>query len=104
MQALYFIPPVRAAFLSIKLDPDREFSLVDELALLFRMLAAPGSKICQASNMLRALRQSREAVALGLVEGHSQKHDTISIDIEARCCTPSPIFQYLPLLGGNVRH
>eukprot|EP00884_Botryococcus_braunii_P016717 jgi/Botrbrau1/3729/Bobra.0363s0014.1 len=82
IQALYFIPPVRAAFLSIRLDSQREFSLVDELALLFRMLAAPGSKICQASNMLRALRQSREAVALGLVEGHAQKHDLISIDIE----------------------
>jgi Ubiquitin carboxyl-terminal hydrolase len=83
VQALYFIPPVRAAFLSIRLDPQREFSLVDELALLFRMLAAPGSKICQASNMLRALRQSREAAALGLVEGNEQRHDAIAIDIEA---------------------
>jgi hypothetical protein len=43
---MYFIPPVRAAFLSIQPDPDREFSLVDEMALLFRMLAAAGGQVC----------------------------------------------------------
>ena len=33
------------------------------------MLAAAGGTPCQASNLLRALKQNREAAALGLLEG-----------------------------------
>jgi PAB-dependent poly(A)-specific ribonuclease subunit 2 len=40
-----------------------------ELMFLFRMLAAAGGTPCQASNLLRALKQNREAAALGLLDG-----------------------------------
>ena len=54
-------------------DASLEFSLLDELSLLFRMLACESGHACQATNLLRALRQSREATGLGLLEGHAQK-------------------------------
>lgn len=73
MQVLYFMPQIRAYFLEAVPDASKEFSLSDELALLFRMLASESGHACQATNLLRALRQSREATALGLLEGHAQK-------------------------------
>ena len=70
---LYFIPQLRAYFLSTVPDANLEFSLLDELALCFRMLASESGHACQATNLLKALRQSREATGLGLLEGHAQK-------------------------------
>lgn len=80
---LFFVPELRAALLSVAPDPNEEFSLLDEASLLFRMLAAGGPAACQASNLLRALRQSRGAAALGLLESHAQRSG-VSSDIEAR--------------------
>ena len=80
---LYFIPGMRASLLATMPDPEREFSLLDELALLFRMLASESGHACQATNLLRALRQSREATGLGLLEGHAQK-GAHGADIEVR--------------------
>lgn len=70
---LYFIPTLRAFLLGSVPDASLEFSLLDELALLARMLASESGHACQATNLFRALRQSREATGLGLLEGHAQK-------------------------------
>ena len=72
MQVLYFIPPLRAAFLAAVPDPSAPYSLADELGLLFRMLRT-GGPACRAANLLRALRQNRQAAALGLLETHKQR-------------------------------
>lgn len=46
-----------------------------ELLFLFKMLlSAVGGQPCQALNLLRALRQNREAAALGLLEGTIGSH------------------------------
>lgn len=82
-QVLFFVPELRAALLGVVPDPDEEFSLLDEAALLFRMLAAGGPVACQATNLLRALRQNRGAAALGLLESHAQRSG-VNSDIEAR--------------------
>ncbi|KAK9865738.1 hypothetical protein WJX84_006968 [Apatococcus fuscideae] len=72
LQVLYFMPAFREAMLAHVPSADKEFSLTGELALLFRMLHSAQSEACQAANLLRALRQSRDARALGLVEGQLQ--------------------------------
>jgi hypothetical protein len=92
---LYFIPELRSAMLAVRPEPGEEFSLLDEVTLLFRMLLAGGPAACQATNLLRALRQNKGAAALGLLETHSQRSGENS-DIEvSRCadcllswCTP----------------
>lgn len=67
---LYFTPAFRAAILQHKPEPALEFCLTCELLFLFKMLlSAAGGLPCQALNLLRALRQNREAAALGLLEG-----------------------------------
>ncbi|KAL0035726.1 hypothetical protein WJX77_000104 [Trebouxia sp. C0004] len=73
VQVLFFIPAVRKAMLSIIPEPDKEFSLSCEMSLLFRMLYTARGSVCQASNLFRALRQNKEAAALGLLEGHAQQ-------------------------------
>jgi len=77
MQVLYSIPAMRAYLLEHMPDQDREFSLTCEAAFLFRMLlSAPrysAGATCQAANLLRSLRQSREASVLGLLEGHKNE-------------------------------
>ena len=67
MQVLYFIPAVKVAVSGHVCL--REFCLTCELAFIMHMLDLAQGATCQASNLLRALRQLREAVALGLVEG-----------------------------------
>ena len=52
LQVLYFIPDLRAFFLGATPDASREFSLLDELALLFRMLASESGHACQVSSLL----------------------------------------------------
>ena len=81
MQVLYFIPGMRRIMLEVPPDPADEFSLLDETALLFRMLLAGGPEACQATNLLRALRQNKGAAALGLLETHEQRSGENS-DIE----------------------
>ena len=71
--ALFYVPPLASALAASPPDVGAEFSLLDECGALFRMLAAAPRGACQASNLLRALRASREAAALGLVEGHAQR-------------------------------
>ena len=66
LQTLYFIPELRAAVMS-RVSP-QEFSLSDELGFLFHMFTLSNGAVCQAQNLLRALRQIREASALGLLE------------------------------------
>lgn len=73
VQVLFFIPAVRKAMLSIIPEPEKEFSLSCEMSLLFRMLYTARGSVCQASNLFRALRQNKEAAALGLLEGHAQQ-------------------------------
>ena len=80
-QVLYFIPSMRKIMLEVPPDPAEEFSLLDETALLFRMLLAGGPEACQATNLLRALRQNKGAAALGLLETHEQRSGENS-DIE----------------------
>ena len=43
------MPELRAALLTVRPDPAEEFSLLDEAALLFRMLFAGGPAACQAT-------------------------------------------------------
>ncbi|CAL5225176.1 g7957 [Coccomyxa viridis] len=81
LQVLYFIPGMRRIMLEVPPDPADEFSLLDETALLFRMLLAGGPEACQATNLLRALRQNKGAAALGLLETHEQRSGENS-DIE----------------------
>jgi hypothetical protein len=70
LQVLYFTPAFRAGILQHKPEPSAEFCLSCELLFLFKMLlSAAGGLPCQALNLLRALRQNREAAALGLLEG-----------------------------------
>jgi hypothetical protein len=70
LQVLYFIPAFREAVLQHVPEPQLEFCLTCELLFLFKMLlSAVGGQPCQALNLLRALRQNREAAALGLLEG-----------------------------------
>ncbi|KAK9796711.1 hypothetical protein WJX73_008700 [Symbiochloris irregularis] len=84
LQVLYFIPAMRQALLTTIPDANTEFSLVDELALLVRMLSTARGGAVAASNVLRALRQSRQAAALGLLEGHAQaSHGNTDIEVEA---------------------
>lgn len=68
--------------LEVPPDASEEFSLLDETALLFRMLLAGGPEACQATNLLRALRQNKGAAALGLLETHEQRSGE-NTDIEA---------------------
>ena len=44
---MYFVPELRAALLAVAPDPGEEFSVLDEAALLFRMLLAGGPGACQ---------------------------------------------------------
>ena len=78
--------------LEVPPDPADEFSLLDETALLFRMLLAGGPEACQATNLLRALRQNKGAAALGLLETHEQRSGENS-DIEV--ITPQLYFRLL---------
>jgi hypothetical protein len=93
MQVLYFTPQLREAVLQVRPEPEEEFSLLDELTLLFRMLLAGGPVACLATNLLRALRQNRGAAALGLLETHSQRSGE-NTDIEvvplSKSCLDTP--------------
>ncbi|CAD7704572.1 unnamed protein product [Ostreobium quekettii] len=68
LQVLYFVPGLRNAVLQWRQNPDLEICLLDELSFLFRMLATDAPVPCLASNLLRALHHTREAVALGLLD------------------------------------
>lgn len=60
------------------------------MTLLFRMLLAGGPAACQATNLLRALRQNKGAAALGLLETHSQRSGE-NTDIEVRVAVINPL-------------
>ena len=47
MQVLYFLPAFREAMLAHVPSPEKEFSLMGEVALLFRMLFTAQSEACQ---------------------------------------------------------
>jgi PAB-dependent poly(A)-specific ribonuclease subunit 2 len=84
LQVLFFCRPMRDLAMTHTPDPDTEFSLMGELSLLFRMLATSGGIVCQAANLLRALRQSKEALALGLLEGVRGERGSTDIEVEAQ--------------------
>jgi len=84
LQVLFFCRPMRDLAMTHTPDPDIEFSLIGELSLLFRMLATSGGIVCQAANLLRALRQSKEALALGLLEGVRGERGSTDIEVEAQ--------------------
>ena len=86
--------------LEVPPDPADEFSLLDETALLFRMLLAGGPEACQATNLLRALRQNKGAAALGLLETHEQRSGENS-DIEVTLSTRGPSCAPLQLCSGG---
>lgn len=68
VQALYFQPDFRDNVLRHKANPDNEASLLDELRFLFQMLLESRGIPCQASNLLRVLRNLPEAATVGLLE------------------------------------
>eukprot|EP00899_Mesostigma_viride_P021198 jgi/Mesvir1/2907/Mv13978-RA.1 len=72
MQILFFIPALREAVLSHICE--REFCLTCELGFLMHMLTISRAGTCQASNILRALAQIREAAALGLLDDASDQY------------------------------
>ena len=105
MQVMYFLPQMREYFLQAVPDAAKEFSLLDELALLFRMLASESGHACQATNLLRALRQAREAGGLGLLEGHASGGQS-GTDIEVCSSLPSGILtasSHAKTLSNNIR-
>lgn len=103
LQVLYFLPMMRAYLLQHVPDPDHEFSLTCEAAFLFRMLLSGplhcAGATCQAANLLRSLRQIREASMLGLLEGHRNESSMKGSrgDIEARLpCLAAPLTPSVP--------
>lgn len=84
LQVLFYCRPMRDLAMTHTPDPDVEFSLMGELSLLFRMLATAGGMVCQAANLLRALRQNKEALALGLLEGVRGERGSTDIEVEAQ--------------------
>jgi hypothetical protein len=74
LQAVIAFTPSLATTLAVtRPDTAAEFSLLDEAGALVRMLASNPAGACAASNLLRALRASKEAAGLGLVEGQAQR-------------------------------
>ncbi|KAL4432378.1 hypothetical protein ABPG77_001677 [Micractinium sp. CCAP 211/92] len=85
LQVLFFCPPMRDALMRHVPEPSAEFSLTCEMSLLFRMLATAASgTVCQAANLLRALRQNKEAAGLGLLEGVKGERAATDIEVEAK--------------------
>jgi PAB-dependent poly(A)-specific ribonuclease subunit 2 len=83
LQVLFFCRPMYDLMMQHVPDPNLEFALLDEMSLLFRMLATARGQVCQAANLLRALRQSKEALALGLLEGVRGERGAADIEVEA---------------------
>ncbi|KAL4859552.1 PAN2-PAN3 deadenylation complex catalytic subunit pan2 [Chlorella vulgaris] len=82
---LFFTPATRDALLQHVPDPAAELSLTCEMSFLFRMLATAASgTVCQAANLLRALRQNKEAAGLGLLEGVKGERGASDIEVEAK--------------------
>ena len=81
LQVLFFNFPLCHALLQNKPARQQEFSLTDELSFLMHMLktAQLTGVPCQAQNLLRALRQIKEAAALGLLEVAA---GTVDMEIE----------------------
>lgn len=71
---------------------------MDEAGLLVRMLSTAKGGAVAASNVLRALRQSRQAAALGLLEGHAQLSHG-SVDIEVSCAAAQHFASCLKVLS-----
>ena len=84
IQILFFTRPLRDFASTHAPEPEKEFSLLGELSLLFHMLATSDGEVCQASNLLRALRQTSEALALGLLEGVKGERGAVDIVVEAQ--------------------
>ena len=84
LHVLFFCRPMRDLAMTHAPNPDAEFSLMGELSLLFRMLATAGGAVCAAANLLRALRQNKEALALGLLEGVRGERGSMDIEVEAQ--------------------
>lgn len=69
LQALYYLPPVRASLVAhMSAVHTREFCLACELGFLFRMLDSCGGSNCHAGNFLRAFGRFVSAGARGLFE------------------------------------
>lgn len=83
LQVLFFCRPMHDLLMQHIPDPNSEFNLLDEMSLLFRMLSTARGQVCQAANLLRALRQSKEALALGLLEGVRGERGAADIEVEA---------------------
>ena len=84
IQVFYFCRPLRDCAMVHVPDAADEFSLLGEVSFLFQNLAAADGKVCLASNLLRALRQTPEAVALGLLEGVKGERGAVDIAVEAQ--------------------
>jgi hypothetical protein len=80
---------MRDALMQLVPDAASEFSLTCEMSFLFRMLAtAAQGTVCQAANLLRALRQNKEAAGLGLLEGVKGERGAGDIEVWAACVVP----------------
>merc|ERR1719424_811865 len=75
-----------------------QFALSDELGFLFHMMRASAGSCCQPRNFHRALKQSREASALHLVD---------VVDVEGSLLSKAPLWsticKFVPFLLEQLR-
>ena len=82
LQALYFVWPMRAMFISHCSSFCLNAScLACELGFLFRMLDDSNGQNCQATNFLRVFSSSTQAQLLGLFEPEQPKPTTVYADL-----------------------
>jgi len=84
LQILYHLPPIRAHVMNHLCM--KELCITCELGFLFHMMNNSKGGTAEPRNLLRTLRQIKEASALGLLEGTESSRDTrLSVRIQGFC-------------------